>query len=151
MYTILAYKPDSSDYCMGCHVASYSSGFEYYYTEDRGEAVKFIAGKLVNNKHMDNNEDGYEITILMNGAEPSQDTWDELHEGKEWSDHCHAEAMMEEAKALAEKEIADAKKREEEAKAQREEAAKVQAAIDKENKERATYERLKAKYEEKSV
>ena len=151
MYTILAYKPDSSDYCMGCHMASYSSGFEYHCTEDRAEAVKFI-GKLVdNNKHMDSHEVGYEITILINGAEPSQDTWDELHEGKEWSDHCHAETIMEEAKVLAEEEFANAKKREEEAKAQREEAAKVQAAIDRENEERATYEKLKAKYEEKSA
>lgn len=24
-YTLIGYKPDSSDYCMGCHMASYDS------------------------------------------------------------------------------------------------------------------------------
>jgi hypothetical protein len=36
---------------------------------DRGEIEEFLAGLMFDNKHLDTNEGGYEITFLFNGEE----------------------------------------------------------------------------------
>lgn len=73
--TILAYKSDSDDYCRGCVMARYSSDFKWKSSMDRGEIEEFLAGLMFDNKHLDTNESGYEITFLFNGEE-CNDEWD---------------------------------------------------------------------------
>jgi hypothetical protein len=67
--TILAYKAESEDVCGGCRVASYGSDFKWKSSMDRGEIEEFLAGLMFDNKHLDTNEGGYEITFLFNGEE----------------------------------------------------------------------------------
>ena len=67
--TILAYKAESEDVCRGCRVASYGSDFKWKSSMDRGEIEEFLAGLMFDNKHLDTNEGGYEITFLFNGEE----------------------------------------------------------------------------------
>jgi hypothetical protein len=67
--TILAYKSDSEDVCRGCHMASYSSDFQFRSSMDRTEVAEFLAGLMFANKHLDTNEGGYEFTWLFNGEE----------------------------------------------------------------------------------
>lgn len=70
--TVLAYKSNSSDSCMGCTVARFSSDFQWKTSEDRAEIEKFLAGILFSNKRMERGESEYELTILFDG----QDYWD---------------------------------------------------------------------------
>ena len=60
-YLIIAYKADNDDYCMGCHMASYSSNFSYLNTNDREKAIRFLVDKI--NFKGDDREAGYNFTI----------------------------------------------------------------------------------------
>jgi len=148
-YTILAYKPDSDDYCMGCVRARYSADFEYRCTESREEAVKFIIEKLKANKKMEFNESGYEITILINGKEVDSGTWLDETETWDYSDKETAQSMMQEAEAMLGSEEADAKAKAEAAEEAQKAADKVRKAQEKEENDAKEYERLKAKFEMK--
>jgi hypothetical protein len=64
-YLILAYKADNEDYCMGCHVASYSSDFQYLNTTDREEALRFLVDKIT--YKVEDREYGYDFTIFIDG------------------------------------------------------------------------------------
>ncbi len=65
-YTFVAYKPNSSDYCMGCYMESYSSefAFETGLSEDElvvawANCLMFVGGT---------NEDGWESIHIIDGA-----------------------------------------------------------------------------------
>lgn len=134
-YTVFAYKPDSDDYCRGCHVASYSSDFEYKITDDREEVIKFLVEKYRANKHMDYNETEYGITLLFNGKEPC----DEAVEA--------TKNMMAEAEVIAEREEIEAKAAAEKEAAHKKAVQEAEAKAKQEEADRKTYEKLKAKYE----
>lgn len=72
MITILAYKPESVDICMGCQVGSYSSDFQWKSSPDYGVVAEFLAVITFNNMIRNINEDGYLVTVLFDG-EPSED------------------------------------------------------------------------------
>lgn len=61
----IAYKPSSDDYCRGCHMASYSSDHIIETFDDVEQVMPWI--KDILNKELSINEDGYEITIIVNG------------------------------------------------------------------------------------
>ena len=128
-FLVVSYKPNSDDYCRGCHMASYSSAFEQniYKTED--EVVEHIA--KLDAEELDCGEEGYEHTIYVWDAENKEIT--ELYETDIYS---RADA---EAKARIENREA-AKKAEKIAK-------QAAAQAKKEQEERDELERLKAKYE----
>lgn len=142
MITILAYKPDSEDYCRGCHMASYSSDFQRKSSENSEEIAEFLAGLMFLNSHFDKNESGYEFTWLFNGWDAEQG-WDD--------DHIREEIEAEKLRKLIEpraKELADAKESEWRVKmekaARQAEASKTREI---EAEERRRLKELKAKYE----
>lgn len=66
-YAFIAYKSNSDDSCMGCHVASYSSDLELQTQLNQQQLVDVWAGILNRNMNLDINELGYEVTVLENG------------------------------------------------------------------------------------
>jgi hypothetical protein len=64
IYTFIAYKPDSDDFCRGCHMASYSSDFCLEIGLDREGLINMWANFLFKNKVLQCNEDGYDFVVL---------------------------------------------------------------------------------------
>lgn len=67
-YTLIAYKPDSDDYCRGCHMASYKSGHVVHYNMDHAELLKQLIKIEKENLELQINETGWEITIFGNSG-----------------------------------------------------------------------------------
>lgn len=63
---IIAYKPDSEDYCRGCHMASYGSDFIIETFTNAEEMITLV--KEILNRKMRVNEVGYTITVIVNGT-----------------------------------------------------------------------------------
>ena len=86
-FLLVSYKPDSHDYCMGCHMASYSSDQQIKMFDDVDELVDAIA--ILDSLSLDSGEEGYEhqfYTVGETGIEElyfSQEQIDKLHEEKE--------------------------------------------------------------------
>ena len=68
-YILVAYKPDSDDYCRGCHMASYSSDHEVIETDDRAHIVDAYAKYLSFEPQI--NERKYELTFFCDSDEES--------------------------------------------------------------------------------
>lgn len=65
MYTLIAYKPNSDDYCRGCHMATYSSDLCVINGLNDENLLLECADFLTKNKNLDYNEDGYQFAILF--------------------------------------------------------------------------------------
>jgi|SRR6201998_47647 len=149
-YLIVAYKSDSSDYCRGCHMASYSSDFEFLNTNDRSKALRFLVDKL--NVKLDYNESGFKFTLFIDGKttdvnDNSGSTDEDLYNYELIYEEDPARLLMAEANEVAkyEKEHAEEIRKENEKKRKEAEAAK--AAQEKEANDRREFERLRAKYQ----
>lgn len=70
-FTLVAYKPNSNDYCMGCHVESYSSDLAIESGLSKEELIERIA--LLKARILGPNEEGYEMHIFAGGV-PLADT-----------------------------------------------------------------------------
>jgi hypothetical protein len=84
MFTVIAYKPDSEDYCRGCLMSSYPSDMEFICSDNKDEVVEFLAEYKKHNAFLDSGEDGYEFTYLYNGSvatetEENDDPFTEIH------------------------------------------------------------------------
>jgi hypothetical protein len=67
MYTVIAYKPDSDDYCRGCYMASYKSDMQWKDTKDKKEVIDFLSYFFIYNSHyLNTGEHPYEFTYLTN-------------------------------------------------------------------------------------
>jgi hypothetical protein len=140
VYTVFAYKPSGTDICMGCVMAEYSSDFRCIITSSIGDAAKFVGECLYENKHLDCNEPGYEITILVNGREyPLGDDEGELFDEID----CVRREIMDQANVIAEQREREFQERE---KNKAEQAAAL-AAKQKRDVELAQLAELKKKYE----
>lgn len=64
LYTFIAYKRNSDDYCRGCHMASYGSDFICLHNLTQAELTKEWAHVIEKNAAMAANEMGYRTTIL---------------------------------------------------------------------------------------
>lgn len=124
-YLLIAYKPDSADYCRGCHMASYSSDHQQLETDDKSELLDFWAGLLA--KELGYNEEGYEFTLY---GDYTKDGFDDAYD------------LEQEAKALAIRIKAEreAKKKIEE------ETKKLRERQKQEDRERAQLAELQKKY-----
>lgn len=147
-YTLIAYKPDASDYCMGCHMASYSSDFEMAH----GTSLAALAPTWKRILHADHNSEqgdaGYELNLLINGVPlsdiPSEKAW--LEEGMDPAlvdQAAEAYAWIAQLEAEVRVEREEAKQRAAEEKA----AAEQRAAEEKRAREHAQYLELRARFE----
>jgi len=68
-YLLIAYKPNSSDYCRGCLMASYSSDFIKEDNLDQDELIKTLADIYYKNKHLAGFESGYDYWIYSNAIQ----------------------------------------------------------------------------------
>lgn len=66
-YSLIVYKPNSSDYCRGCHMASYSSDFGSYFCQTREQVTELAAEFKKRNEFLLINEAGYDFLILKDG------------------------------------------------------------------------------------
>jgi hypothetical protein len=67
MFTLIGYKPNSDDYCRGCHMAAYSSDLEVWAGDDRAELIRRWAYLVERNGKLEQSEEGYTISVLVNG------------------------------------------------------------------------------------
>jgi hypothetical protein len=79
-YTLIAYKPSSDDYCRGCHMASYSSDFEVFCTDNEEELLNKWLNIQKTKRTLDTNEAGYEITLLSDGKEADYEERERLQD-----------------------------------------------------------------------
>ena len=134
-YIFVAYKPDSSDYCMGCHMASYPS--EFVFEVDLSKEELAIAWACCLNFVGGSNECGWEEIRIINSAGCV------VSLGREY------DQLRELADQQVKKYVATMKQR---AADQAEKARQVQElgiarqAIEHEKNERAEYERLYDKF-----
>jgi hypothetical protein len=98
-YLLSAYKPDSHDYCRGCHMASYSSDFQQLETDDKSELIDFWADLLA--KELGYNEEGYQFTLHGDYMKDEFDDFYDL-EKEAQAQAKHLIAKREEAKRLEE-------------------------------------------------
>jgi len=103
-YLLIAYKPNSNDYCRGCHMASYSSDFIHYESDNFDHIVQKLAECYA--FETDCGEAGYE-EIHVYG--PSDEKVAEVYSAA----RLRSEEIAAERKRLAE--VAAAKKRTEDA------------------------------------
>ncbi len=158
LYTLIAYKSNSSDYCRGCLMASYGSDFELWTGTEVEALADRWASLLDRNRNRERGEDGFEITLLINGVPAPYSYVEEFDKNQEardalWAQQEELSQVFDDAKALAELKLrlideareaaALAAKRQAEMAA--EEAARKAAAA-KERADRAEYERLAAKF-----
>lgn len=135
-YTIIAYKPDSSDYCRGCHMASYSSDLCYAYNLSYDDLLTTLADVLWRNRKLDTGEAGYDDIDIWRST-------DQYNYVRLTHDSPDYEQLMCAANGRADVRIAqeaadlERKKQEEVA---REKATQAQ-------RERREFARLKAKFE----
>ena len=122
-WVVIAHKPSSSDYCMGCCMASYSSDLEIEEFDDRERCILFLAEIESRNEHLESREVGYEITII---------------EGEEVDERL----FLNEAKPILEARLKV--EREEEEEKEKQKAAVDQAA--REKREREKLAELKERY-----
>lgn len=128
-YTFHAYKPDSSDICMGCLMASYSSDEIFEYELDEDGVIDTWSTVL--STSLDTGERGYEdIHLLQNGIllRPGDPDYDRLF-------------------ALATKEAAEIVALREEEAMRAKEAEDRRKNEEREARERKELSRLRAKYE----
>lgn len=79
MYTFIAYKPRSSDYCRGCHMASYSDDHEIHNFYKRQELIEAWTKYLHKNMNLRSSEEGYSFWLFKNGIklyEENHQSWD---------------------------------------------------------------------------
>lgn len=80
VYTLIAYKRNSVDMCMGCRMDSYYSDFEYASFIDNSKLIALLTELFCRNKQLRINEVGYQILIYRNGrlCWDNGFTWDYL-------------------------------------------------------------------------
>ncbi len=75
VFSLIAYKPESDDYCMGNHFDHYSSDFRLLTTENEDELFDELV--FLYSREYGTGEDPYTITILINGRQISDITEDQ--------------------------------------------------------------------------
>lgn len=147
-YTLIAYKPSSDDYCRGCHMASYSSDQDLFFSQSEDEIIEEWVKIKVRNENLDTNEVGYETTLLINGLH--QGHWFEGENLPTWSEFERIQDKAHQAyKDFVRKREQEKQKEAEEkarAAAERKRQKEIEAAAAKEEHDRQEYERLRNKY-----
>lgn len=151
VYSLIAYKSNSVDTCRGCVMDRFDSDFELQTTTEESELVARWAQLLKRNRDRTRGEGGFDITLLINGAdadlesELAGDDWDAWEILNDLRNRLETEANAAYQALVAAEQAAQA------AAAQRAalqaEAAREARRLQAEADERATFTRLKAKFE----
>lgn len=157
VYTLIAIKEESADYCRGCLMESYSGDHQIFYGPDREKLTDRWAALMDKNNHLERAESGYEFSLFIDGVPGNYIEGEECCSDADWTEFddkkFHSQVEYQAIKQLAEDKLAaiEAKRAAEQA-AAAEKAAQAKAAADrraaeaKEAAERAEFERLQAKY-----
>lgn len=144
-YTIILHKPESHDYCKGCHMASYSGDMQIFGNLSFEESAKKLAEFL--SIELDYSEEGYTAYIPLDGEVYEIDSvnWGQMYFGgdNETKD-ADIQNLVDRVRILC-KEIKENKALE---KAAKEKAAKDAEKLAKIASEKRQLELLKAKYEQ---
>lgn len=146
-YTVICYRPDGVDTCMGCTMETSSSEFEIHVEKSVDAAGLRMAEKQF--KNQDENRglavQDWELTLLIDGAEHDHDdpAAEEARDLVDAAAHTHLQRLISEA---------EERKRAEQERLERTaaEALREKNAA-KERHERAEFERLRQKYGDKDV
>ena len=68
IYTIIAYKPESTEMSMGHVMGEYQSDMKHLSSTRLTEILDFVVDVEIDNHYMDNQEDGYEFTLIVDGV-----------------------------------------------------------------------------------
>lgn len=140
-YTLIAYKPSSEDYCMGCCMAHYYADFIHECDLSEADVIKRIAE--LKSCELGCNEVGYEKIILIEQPPVPAD------EDEEWkliqTRESKQNAIFGEASALALTLVQERKEQEK----RKEEERRLKEQQEREARDRKAYEELKAKFETK--
>lgn len=140
-YIALAYKEDSADYCRGCHMASYSSDFEYIQTSDVDELTRFWIDISFRNSRLNISESGYELTLLIPTIADEDARAEEISSIQDMLETAYFQEV--EKRRLEEQRKEEVRKQKaEEARIKRE----AQQLIEQEQKDRQLYNELKQKF-----
>lgn len=67
-FTVIAYKPDSDDYCRGCHMESCPSDFSIEQFAAVDSTIEHIANVMFDNTILRVSETGYDIYVVYRGS-----------------------------------------------------------------------------------
>jgi hypothetical protein len=146
-YTLIAHKPESQDYCRGCLMESYSGDFEMHHARSLDDFADPYKRYGHANGKLGHGECGYDITLLINGR-PLGDLPDDIACPEEGDDPALV-ALAAQARAwqtrLDAEILSEAGEQRRLAK-QAEEARTRNAALAEEQRQRAQYAELHAKF-----
>jgi hypothetical protein len=148
-FTLIAHKPDSSDYCRGCCMANYSSDFAVHSNITEEELIPLMV--KYRSTILDYNEIGYSftlITVLNNELVTFEEFYESTHShSNSGKDYYQDETYMRIIAAIYNgvKEVLAKRALDEHNKKVQKENA-IKKAIELE--ERKEFERLKAKFDE---
>jgi hypothetical protein len=127
-YIVVSYKPNSDDYCRGCHMVSYESDFQIEYLDDALDIVEHIS--RLDSTALGVNEKGYEHEVI---------SINDFIDG-DYPDFCYEYAIniKERTEELIRHRVEEEKRREAEKNAQRK--------AEQEERERSEYKRLSNKF-----
>lgn len=158
-YTLICYKPNSDDYCMGCHMQSYSSDHKVFVCE-RDRLIKELIEIFKYNLVLRQGEYGWDLAVLGNGLvlysnleDVTEDHWAD-HDNETYTKDRHdidtliTMCKLKAADILKEEQLAGERARAEEKriKKEKEAAAKVERESRKEADEIARLKELAEKY-----
>ena len=145
VYTLVAYKPESDDYCKGCHMEHYYAQFDMAISENEEDIIKKWSSCLVTNKELRPNEEPWEMNLLINGRSASHSPGNiepDSDEEDEWIKNFNEEVSRISYKAKEAADQAYTKLVEDRKKAIEEE--KIQQQEEEMQQKRKQFERLKA-------
>lgn len=141
-YTLIAYKPDSEEYCKGCFMRRWSSSYHTHVFGD--DEVDKLIEKAADYHHtntlMSRYEEGYTISIIK-GKPIIEEGCYKKGEGESLNIVINAKLKKMVEKDIEIKQMKELKKREKKL------ADKKRKIDEKEQKDRREFERLKKKYE----
>lgn len=148
MFQLIAYKPDSSDYCRGCLMESFSSGFKFFASEKANDVLFELAKLKKENKLKNRAEAEWECILLVDGDlvyDPYAHA-NQFYASDEIIDK-YTKEIIEEAEELSISWILQEEERKKIKEREEKERLEIISKNNKEKLERKEYERLKLKYE----
>ena len=149
MYLLIAHKPSSSDYCRGCLMASYRSGFNIENHLDWEQLKEQYAKYVLANQNLDCNEAGWELYVFKDGHKiiGEGQAWCDFYvdyDAENWEEQEATEKALNAEGARLLEEVVEPLERQ---KKEKDEAARRKAVEEQKRREEAELARRKTQYE----